>query len=641
MALVDITGVSRYLGARCIFSSVNLSVPARARIGVVGRNGEGKSTLLRVIAGELEPDSGKIHKASGVRLGYLSQGLPDYTSTVFEEAMAGKPEVLQAASKMRELETKMAASGIGDTGALLREYAKAQGRFEALNGYALEHEIAAILAGLGLREDTWQAMAKDLSGGQKVRLNLAKLLVSQPDVLLLDEPTNHLDIGGVEWLESFLSRYPGAMVIVSHDRRFLDTLVDRIWEVEAGKVTPYRGNFSAFIQQKQELLKRQAQEYAEQQELIKRTQLFIQKWKANARRTGQARSREKMLQRLELVDKPKQHATLKLKLTPSSATGREVLLLKGFSKGFDRMLFSGIDLLVFRGERIALVGPNGCGKTTFIKCLMGIEPYEGIVKWGAGVRKAYYAQDFVLGSPERSVLDEVMSLGVPHAEARDLLGRFLFSGDDVKKQTGNLSGGEKSRLALLRLVYSDANVLLLDEPTNHLDLPSRRALEDALADFQGTIVFASHDRYFIDRIATKLLWFEDGAVTVFEGNYSAFKQSREEAEGFGEEESASRRETHNRKPQPATAASSGQEVAAREIAELDARIEAIESEISRLEEREQELASVLADPDTYSQSGDIPLREWGQVRVKLAELYSSWEAVMKAREQWGGEERRS
>ena len=265
---------------------------------------------------------------------------------------------------------------------------------------------------------------------------------------------------------------------------------------------------------------------------------------------------------------------------------------------------------------------------------MGIEPYEGIVKWGAGVRKAYYAQDFVLGSPERSVLDEVMSLGVPHAEARDLLGRFLFSGDDVKKQTGNLSGGEKSRLALLRLVYSDANVLLLDEPTNHLDLPSRRALEDALADFQGTIVFASHDRYFIDRIATKLLWFEDGAVTVFEGNYSAFKQSREEAEGFGEEESASRRETHNRKPQPATAASSGQEVAAGEIAELDARIEAIESEISR--RGGARVGFSVGDPDTYSQSGDIPLREWGQVRVNWPNSTAAGKRLWP--EQWGGEE---
>jgi len=545
MALIEITGVSRYFGARCIFASVNLSVPARARIGVVGRNGEGKSTLLRVIA-ELEPDSGKIHKASGVRLGYLSQGLPDYTSTVFEEAMAGRPEVLQAASRMRELEGRMAASGGEDTVALLREYAKAQSRFEALNGYALEYEVATILAGLSFRQDAWRLHARDLSGGQKVRLNLARLLVSQPDVLLLDEPTNHLDIGGVEWLESFLSRYPGAIIIVSHDRRFLDTLVDRIWEVEAGEVTSYRGNFSSFMQQKQENLRRHAQEYAEQQELIKRTQLFIQKWKANARRAGQARSREKMLQRLKPVDKPRQHATLKLKLSPATDTGKEVLLLQGFSKGFDRTLFSGVDLLVLRGERIALVGPNGCGKTTFLKCLLGEESYEGTVKWGAGVRQAYYAQDPSFDSSDRTVLDEVRCLGVPPGEARDLLGRFLFSGDDANKRVSNLSGGEKSRLALLKLVLSDANVLLLDEPTNHLDLPSRSALEDALAGFQGTIIFASHDRYFIDRIATKILWFENGAVSVFQGNYSEFKAVREAAQVPQGQEAGLRQETQRR-----------------------------------------------------------------------------------------------
>ncbi|HOP70915.1 MAG TPA: ABC-F family ATP-binding cassette domain-containing protein [Bacillota bacterium] len=301
MALIELSEVARYQGARCIFASVNLSVPEKARIGVVGRNGQGKTTLLKIIAGELEPDAGKVHKASGVRVGYLSQGLPDYTATVFQEAMAGKPEVLQAAAKMRELENRMAALHGGNIDELLSEYAKAQHRFEALNGYDLEHELAAILAGLGFEKHTWSLMAKDLSGGQKVRLNLARLLVSQPDVLLLDEPTNHLDIDGMEWLESYLSRYPGALIIVSHDRRLLDTIVDRIWDVEDGRITAYRGNFSAFLQQKQEILRRQAEEYARQQELIRRTQEFIRKWKANARRAGQARSREKMLQRLKLV----------------------------------------------------------------------------------------------------------------------------------------------------------------------------------------------------------------------------------------------------------------------------------------------------------------------------------------------------
>lgn len=633
MALIELSEVARYQGARCIFASVNLSVPEKARIGVVGRNGQGKTTLLKIIAGELEPDAGKVHKASGVRVGYLSQGLPDYTATVFQEAMAGKPEVLQAAAKMRELENRMAALHGGNIDELLSEYAKAQHRFEALNGYDLEHELAAILAGLGFEKHTWSLMAKDLSGGQKVRLNLARLLVSQPDVLLLDEPTNHLDIDGMEWLESYLSRYPGALIIVSHDRRLLDTIVDRIWDVEDGRITAYRGNFSAFLQQKQEILRRQAEEYARQQELIRRTQEFIRKWKANARRAGQARSREKMLQRLKLVNKPKQHATLKLELTAAVATGREVLKLEGLSKGFHHTLFSGVNLLVLRRERIALVGPNGCGKTTFLKCLMGQEPYEGTVKWGSGVRRAYYAQDFAFGSPERTVLEEVMSLGVPMGEARDLLGRFLFSGDDVKKPVCSLSGGEKARLALLRLVLSDANVLLLDEPTNHLDLPSKEALEDALAEFDGTIIFASHDRHFIDRIATKILWFQDGAITVFEGNYSAFRQGRALAEAAEEEAPKVEEKPDNRKVGLGSQQTLRQQMLARQIAQLDAQLEELECEIGELEAQEQALACVLADPDTYSRPGDIPVKQWGQVRAQLAGLYQRWETVMKTREQ--------
>jgi ATP-binding cassette subfamily F protein 3 len=631
MALIDLTDVSRFIGVRCIFSSVNLSVAKGDRIGIVGRNGEGKTTLLRVIAGELEPDSGFVHRSSGTSLGYLSQGLPDYDSTVFDEAMAGKSEVLEAASKMRELEAQMAEQHC-NTEELLKEYAKVQGRFEAMGGYGLEHEVAAILAGLGFHNDTWRLPARNLSGGQKVRLNLARLLVSKPDVLLLDEPTNHLDIGGVEWLESYLVRYPGSILLVSHDRVFLDNLVGRIWEIDSGKVAAYRGNFTSYMQQKEEELRRQEEQYSEQQELIRRTQEFIRKWKANARRVGQARSREKMLERLELIDKPKKHATLRLRLASSGVTGKEVLVLKQFSKEFERALFSDFDSLILRGERVALLGPNGCGKTTFLKCLIGVEPHEGFMKWGAGVRKGYYAQDFSFSAPERTVLDEVRCLGVPERDARDVLGRFLFSGDDVKKRVRDLSGGEKSRLALVRLVLSDANVLLLDEPTNHLDLPSRRALEEAVADFEGTIIFASHDRYFIDRIATKVLYFENGRIQVFEGNYSAFRQSRQTEDMFVDKDS--QRKATAKAPSKSEAGGAITLDSPKETGnstDLDAEIECIESEITKLEEREQELASALANPDTYLQPGEIPVKEWGLVRAKLEDLYRTWEGLMESK----------
>jgi len=626
MALIDLTNVSRYIGVRCIFSSVNLSVAKGDRIGIVGRNGEGKTTLLRVIAGKLEPDSGILHVVSGTRIGYLSQGLPDYQATVFDEAMAGRSEVLETASKMRRLEAQMALES-ADTDNLLNEYAKAQHRFEAMGGYDLEHEVATILAGLGFEKDTWHVPAKNLSGGQKVRLNLAKLLVSQPDVLLLDEPTNHLDIAAVEWLESYLSRYPGTILLVSHDRVFLDVLVDKIWEIGSGRVTSYQGNFSSYSQQREQELRLQEKQYQQQQELIRRTQEFIRKWKANARRAGQARSREKMLDKLELVNKPKREATLKLRLVSSGSTGREVLVLRQFSKRFERPLFRDFDSLILRGERIALLGPNGCGKTTFLKCLIGAEPYDGFMKWGVGVRKGYFAQDFSFSDSNRTVLEEVKSLSVPEREARDVLGRFLFSGDDVKKRVKDLSGGEKSRLALIRMVLSDANVLLLDEPTNHLDLPSRKALEEAVADFDGTIIFASHDRYFIDRIATRIFYFDNGTIIDFEGNYSKFKQTyhtQETAEQDNPQAEASQStgKVTPLRSRPAKEPSS-------DSRKLDDRIEAIESEISTLEAQEEELASILADPDTYSQSGDIPFREWGLVKAKIEELYEEWEKLME------------
>ncbi|MGI6627488.1 MAG: ABC-F family ATP-binding cassette domain-containing protein [Bacillota bacterium] len=629
MALIDLTDVSRYIGVRCIFSSVSLSVAKGDRIGIVGRNGEGKTTLLRVIAGELEPDSGILRKASGISLGYLSQGLPDYGSTVFNEAMAGKSEVMEAAAKMRELEEGMASEG-GNTGQLLKEYARVQNRFETMGGYDLEHEVAAVLAGLGFKNDIWHIPAANLSGGQKVRLNLARLLVSKPDILLLDEPTNHLDIDAVEWLESYLSRYPGTILLVSHDRQFLDNLVSKIWEIDSGEVTAYRGDFTSYMQQKEDELQSLKERYLEQQELIRRTEEFIRKWKANARRVGQARSRERMLERLELIRKPKKHATLRLNLASSGTTGKEVLLLEEFSKKFEKTLFRGFSSLILRGERIALLGPNGCGKTTFLKCLVGREPYQGLVKWGTGVRKGYYAQDFSFSSPDKTVLDEVRSLGIPERAARDVLGRFLFSGDEVKKRVKDLSGGEKSRLALIRLVLSDANVLLLDEPTNHLDLPSRKALEEAVGDFEGTIIFASHDRYFIDRIATKVFYFQEGQIHIFDGNYTAFRQSRQSEDGSCNK--APKRNENAATPAKEESESKLSEEEDSCWMKLVAQIESVENEIAELEAREEKLARILADSATYSQSAQIPFKEWGQARTRLEELYQAWEGLMEARQ---------
>ncbi len=620
MPSIELSDISRFVGTRCIFSSVSLSVAGTDRIGIVGRNGEGKTTLLRIIAGDLHPDSGTVHISSGTSVGYLSQELPTFNSTVLEAAMEGKPQVAEIADKMRVVEGQMSSPG-DDIHALLREYSRLQNRFDALGGYDLENEAAVVLAGLGFGKESSNVPTETLSGGQKVRLNLAKLLVSKPDVLLLDEPTNHLDIAGTEWLESYISSYPGAVLLVSHDRRFLDNVVAKIWEVEEGKISCYRGNYSSYLSQKEEALKRLEEQYAKQQELIEKTRAFIDRWKANAKNAGQARSRQKMLDKLEIIDRPRKRRNLSLQFVPSDTTGREVLRIEDFGKSFARPLFRDFTYLIGRGERIALVGPNGCGKTTFLRCLMGTESHDGSIKWGTGVRKGYLAQNLEFSSREHTILDEIKSLGVPQKEARDVLGMFLFSGDDSKKHIKDLSEGEKSRLSLVKLFLSDANVFLLDEPTNHLDLPSRQALESALSDFGGTIIFASHDRYFIDSLATKVFLFEKGTIRVFEGNYSYLRTCLESE--MLEEPKRQKNGSPPKEKSESTARPESKEI------EVAIELEALEQQISELESKERELSIILADPHTYEEFQNIPLKEWGLVRSRLDELYIAWERLME------------
>ncbi len=626
MPSIELSDISRFVGTRCIFSSVSLSVASTDRIGIVGRNGEGKTTLLRIIAGDLHPDSGTVHISSRTSVGYLSQELPTFNSTVLEAAMGGKPQVAEIADKMRVVERQM-SSPRDDIHALLGEYSQLQNRFDALGGYDLENEAAVVLAGLGFGKESWNVPTETLSGGQKVRLNLAKLLVSKPDVLLLDEPTNHLDIAGTEWLESYVANYPGAVLLVSHDRRFLDNIVDKIWEVEEGKVSCYRGNYSSYLSQKEEALKRIEEQYAKQQELIEKTSAFIDRWKANAKKAGQARGRQKMLDKLEIIERPRKRRNLSLQFVPSGTTGREVLRIEGFGKSFARPLFRDFTYLIGRGERVALVGPNGCGKTTFLRCLMGIESHDGLIKWGTGVRKGYLAQNLEFSSREHTILDEIKSLGVPQNEARDVLGMFLFSGDDSKKHIKDLSEGEKSRLSLVKLFLSDANVFLLDEPTNHLDLPSRQALERALCDFAGTMIFASHDRYFIDSLATKVFFFEKGNIRVFEGNYSYLRTCLE-----SEMLEESKRQKNGAPPKEKSESAARPE---RKEIDADIELEALEQRIFELESKEKELSIILADPHTYEEFQNTPLKEWGLVRSRLDELYVEWERLMEKKSKCG------
>lgn len=688
MPILTVNNLTKYFGAHTVFKDVSFTVAEGERVCVIGRNGEGKTTLLRVLAREMEPDGGGFAIPGRRSWGYLSQDVPTFKDTVLNELLSSRRDIAGLYNRMRDLEAKMemASAGAGekpggdfgelDLDALMDEYGRVTARFEALDGYSLEHKAKAILAGLGFTQDAFSKETSILSGGEKLRLALAKLLLLGPDLLLLDEPTNHLDLAGVEWLESFLRDYPGAALIVSHDRYFIDRVATKVVELSGGEARVYSGNYSAYQRQREMELKSQAEEYERQQALIARTKAFIQKWKATPRRKKQAESREKMLERLEIIEKPKREKrSMGLRFEMETESGDEVLELIDLGKAFPvepdgtRTLWRDFTWQVRRGDRIALIGPNGCGKTTLLKCVMGMETdYEGEIRIGQNVITGYFSQGFQDLCDENTVLQEVRSLGLEYQDARDLLGRFLFSGDEVEKQVKVLSGGERNRLTLAKLVLSKANFLLLDEPTNHLDMASREALESAIKDFPGTLLFASHDRYFIDTLATHLWIWQDGVIHVFKGSYSEYRAKVENGEdilfeedlpsfvlrrrGSGSPASVGRRDGSMDPGQgPGRGASPEQGSRARGKARphendkaaddkderqkeaalrkaLILELSRLESEIEALELRREELIRVFSDPSSYESPESLPWKEYDSIEKELQLLYGKWEALV-------------
>ncbi|HHY45357.1 MAG TPA: ABC-F family ATP-binding cassette domain-containing protein [Firmicutes bacterium] len=688
MPILTVNNLTKYFGAHTVFKDVSFTVAEGERVCVIGRNGEGKTTLLRVLAREMEPDGGGFAIPGRRSWGYLSQDVPTFKDTVLNELLSSRRDIAGLYNGMRDLEAKMemASAGAGekpggdfgelDLDALMDEYGRVTARFEALDGYSLEHKAKAILAGLGFTQDAFSKETSVLSGGEKLRLALAKLLLLGPDLLLLDEPTNHLDLAGVEWLESFLRDYPGAALIVSHDRYFIDRVATKVVELSGGEARVYSGNYSAYQRQREMELKSQAEEYERQQALIARTKAFIQKWKATPRRKKQAESREKMLERLEIIEKPKREKrSMGLRFEMETESGDEVLELIDLGKAFPvepdgtRTLWRDFTWQVRRGDRIALIGPNGCGKTTLLKCVMGMETdYEGEIRIGQNVITGYFSQGFQDLCDENTVLQEVRSLGLEYQDARDLLGRFLFSGDEVEKQVKVLSGGERNRLTLAKLVLSKANFLLLDEPTNHLDMASREALESAIKDFPGTLLFASHDRYFIDTLATHLWIWQDGVIHVFKGSYSEYRAKVENGEdilfeedlpsfvlrrrGSGSPASVGRRDGSMDPGQgPGRGASPEQGSRARGKARphendkaaddkderqkeaalrkaLILELSRLESEIEALELRREELIRVFSDPSSYESPESLPWKEYDSIEKELQLLYGKWEALV-------------
>ncbi|NQT52633.1 ABC-F family ATP-binding cassette domain-containing protein, partial [bacterium] len=595
-------------------------------IGIVGANGTGKTTLLRLLAGLDEPTRGDVHVLRGTRIGYLEQE-PDFRGhgSVLEAALSATARLDRIEAALADIHDKLAHSP-ADADRLLRRQGDLEHEFERLGGYTREQRAEAILHGLGFHGDDVRGPVEPLSGGERSRLAMAHLLLQGADVLLLDEPTNHLDLAALDWLESFLSDFSGATILVSHDRYFLDGFANRIVEVGHGHIDTYKGNYSAYITQRAERAARQHKLYDLQQERLAKEADFIQRYAAG-QRGKEAKGRLKKLQRVEVLDRPADdRRSMHLRIEPVTRGGNDVLNVVDAAKEFDgRVLFSDLSFQVLRGDRIGIVGPNGAGKTTLLRCIVGDDTLsQGTIRLGHNIDLAYYRQDRLDLDGAHTVLDEVWS-HAPRSRAgelRSLLGMFLFSEGDVFKKVGDLSGGEQARVALAKLILSAPNLLLLDEPTNHLDIASRLCLEDALNAYQGTVLMVSHDRYVLERVANKILEVKDGQARLYHGSFSAYTaRLRDDAE----EASASNATANRRKRQAPARQATQKERKPRPVTVL-------EKLIFEREEAVETLQHAMSDPEIYKSPDTVRSlsTQLKSVRVELAKLYDEWDDAADA-----------
>lgn len=630
MSILTASRLAKSYGAQDVFWDVSVQIARGDKIGLVGPNGEGKTTLLRILAGLEEPSAGTVHRARGLRVGYLPQIVElDGERTVYEEMLTAFAELRAQEDELRRLEEAMGAPARREEA--MRRYDDLLTRFELAGGYTYETRIRQVLAGLGFSAEEWAQPLGQLSGGQKTRALLARLILEDPDLLLLDEPTNHLDLSALEWLENHLIQWPGSLVVVAHDRRFLDKVVGRIWDLGFGRLEKYVGNYSRYTELRAERMARRQAEYEAQQEYIAKTEAFIQRYKAG-QRSKEARGRQKRLARLERIERPREARTINLRLQADGRSGNLVLTSDGVTIGYDpqQPLFTCPKLVLLRGQRAALIGPNGAGKTTFLKTVLGhIPPLDGEIRLGASVKIGYMAQTHESLAPENTVLDEILKVkNLPLEKARTFLGRFLFLGDDVFKRVGDLSGGERSRVVLAKLTLQEPNFLLLDEPTTHLDLPSQEVLQDVLVNFPGTILLVSHDRYLIDALATQVWVLENGRLRVYPGDYGEYLLQREAESQRAAEKAAqtrARTQTQQRQKDQERARQREAQRRARRIAQLEEEIAALENRLQELS-RELTLASHTQALDRVRALGV----EYEQVEAELNRRMAEWAEVHAA-----------
>ena len=614
-----------------VLEDISFTVEEKDKVGLIGQNGSGKTTLFNILAGKLEKDKGDIYLQKTCKLGYLMQNVHIQShKTIFHECLDVFSNLIRMEDEIKLLESDISVEGSkGDSprlSKLMDKYSQLIDDFSSLNGYGYKSEIRGVLIGLGFLEEDFEKPVNLLSGGQKARLSLAKLLLEKPNILLLDEPTNHLDIGAIDWLEKFIRDYNGACVIISHDRYFLDNTVNKVFFLENKKLSIYNTNYTQFIKRRKQEIEVKKKQFEDQQKDLKRQEEIIQRFMnyGGARDIKQAQSRQKLLDKIKVLDKPETGKKTNLKFTPSNLSGVDVLSIKDLSKAYDKRIFSNVSLNIYRGEKVALIGENGVGKTSLFKMILGKLDYDqGEIKLGQQVFPAYFDQEMSTLKEDNTVIDELWDSfpKLNYKEIRNLLSQFLFIGEDIFKEVSDLSGGEKGRLSLLKLMLSKSNFLLMDEPTNHLDMDSKEVLEDAILNYEGSIFVISHDRYFLNKIASKVVELQQDGISEYLGNYDYYLEKKRELgqvhlEDDGEEKTRTQIKLEKKKQRDL------------EIEEREKKrtIVKLEGQIQNLELSLEDIDHKLCDPEFYENPQEVLKlsTERDNLSSKLEGLYDKW-----------------
>ncbi|MDK8086519.1 ABC-F family ATP-binding cassette domain-containing protein [Lactobacillus paragasseri] len=636
MIIAQAQDLEQRFGGNTIFSNISFSVPDNARIGLVGPNGAGKTTLLKIMTGQQEPTSGQFTINKGLKVGYIAQeNSLDEDKTIWDEMLTVFNDLIEKNKKITKMQEQIADHPEDED--LLKRYDQLAYDFEQEGGFTYQAEIKSILNGFNFKENTWNKVIGTLSGGEKTRLAFVKLLLQKPPVLLLDEPTNYLDLDTLDWLEAFLKNYQGAIITVSHDQYFLDHLANQIFELNFGKLTTFKGNYSQYVKERELMDSQQEAAYEKQQEKIKKEEGFIQKNLVRASTTKRAQSRRKVLDKMERIKPPKHKQKVRINFSSERPSGKEVLIAKDLTIGYpDKVMVSDIDFQVNKNDRVAIIGPNGIGKSTLLKTIMKkLEPKDGSIKYGASLDIGYYDQELQSLDPSKTVLDTIWDRHktMPEKDVRSILASFLFTAEDIDKTVGQLSGGQKARLTLTVLSLEKDNFLLMDEPTNHLDIEAKEVLEQALDNYDGTLLFVSHDRYFINELANKIISVRDGHAKIYNGNYSYYLDEKAKQAAAVQEAKAEQTESTTSANQN-KGKLSYQEQKARDSQKrkLERAVSDAEARIEKLENEEQEIQTEMANPDIAASFEKLgPLQEkLSAVQGQLDQANTDWENALEA-----------